>query len=72
VLIKIDTFQFFRRVSIEYNYTMISQFASLLTSSHLDIKVPLNPIPSPPTVSQILAENSRRTLFFGNRWFVRC
>src|SRR5271170_1449746 len=46
-------------------FRMMSQFTSLLTSSHLDIKVPLISLPSPSQVPQILASSTRRTLFFG-------
>jgi hypothetical protein len=42
-----------------------SQFVSLLTTSNLDIRVPLTPIISPSGISEILTANSRRTLFFG-------
>jgi hypothetical protein len=44
---------------------MTSPFTSLLTSSHLDIKVPLIPISLSAGISKILGANSRRTLFFG-------
>jgi hypothetical protein len=36
-----------------------------LTTSNLDIRVPLTPIISPSGISEILTANSRRTLFFG-------
>jgi hypothetical protein len=44
---------------------MTSQFTTLLTSSHLDIKVPLTPLAVPVDISTILNVPSRRTLFFG-------
>ena len=46
-------------------WAMTSQFTTLLTSSHLDIKVPLTPIPPSTDIPTILAASSRRTLFFG-------
>ena len=44
---------------------MASKYSSPLTSSHLDIKVPLAPLEPPSSVSQILGAHFRRSLYFG-------
>jgi len=46
----------------------MAEFTSLLTSSHLDIKVPLISLPPSSPLSHILVASSRRSLFFGNRF----
>ena len=45
--------------------SMTSQFTTLLTSSHLDIKVPLTPLDVSVDITTILDAQSRKTLFFG-------
>jgi hypothetical protein len=46
---------------------MQPDLASLLASSHLDIKVPVPPLPLCSSLSAIVGSNSRRALFFGSR-----